>query len=70
MTRVPIPQVIDNILGTEKALTKMPCSRCLHRNDKLRGDGYCYMFRTKPEGQFCGQFKRGVGRRGDASNNL
>ena len=29
------------------------CEGCSH--PKPYQDGYCYMFRTKPEGTFCGQ---------------
>lgn len=35
----------------------MDCENCQHRNAAWRDGGHCYMFREKPEGDRCGQFK-------------
>ena len=35
----------------------MDCHGCLYRKEEWRSDGYCYMFKDKPEGNRCGQFK-------------
>lgn len=39
-------------------LPLMDCQNCFHRQEHWRDGGHCYMFREKPEGDRCGQFKK------------
>ena len=46
-----------NYLMPIAMLPKMDCERCLYRAEQWRDDGHCYMFRDKPDGTHCGQFR-------------
>jgi hypothetical protein len=43
------------------APVELPCAHCQFRWAAPGGQGHCYMFETIPSGDFCGQFKPGVG---------
>ena len=42
---------------------KLPCERCDYRWAQKASPerGHCYMFQYQPVGNFCGQFRPGVG---------
>lgn len=47
-----VPYMMPDVL-----LPPMNCEQCQHRREKWRDGGHCYMFREKPPGDRCGQFK-------------
>lgn len=58
------PSILVGILGVggshmmpQEMLPMMDCDHCLFRQESWRDGGHCYMFREKPEGDRCGQFK-------------
>jgi hypothetical protein len=43
--------------GVSIKLPIMNCHGCLYRKEEWRDNNHCYMFKDKPEGNRCGQFK-------------
>lgn len=50
----------SNYLMPVAMLPLMDCDNCQHRQVTWRDGGHCYMFKDKPEGAHCGQFKKGT----------
>jgi hypothetical protein len=50
---------LNESLGMEELLPKADCTNCKHGGDTWKEeDCHCYMFKEKPEGNRCGQFKK------------
>ena len=58
-----IPEILAMIPGNgshmmpSSLLPIMDCDNCLYIRYDWRDGGHCYMFRDKPDGDRCGQFK-------------
>lgn len=49
---------VGNYMMPQELLPMMDCDKCMYRLAGWRDGGHCYMFRTKPAGDRCGQMKK------------
>lgn len=47
---------IAKMFAVSSPLPVKECGQCLYKQDPQ--GGHCYMFKTEPEGEFCGAFRR------------